>query len=189
MQLKSDQRGASLLEMMVVISIIMLLATVTAVLLAEVRRNARDTIRMHDLKVVQQALAVYFQERGNYPATPADPSNPQSGVFSWYGTCAAASCHESWGVSTADWVPELAPQYLSFLPLDPAENDCNRCYLYYSDGREYKVVAHLPEEPRRGSFAAFIDPRRDGGSSDCLLETGGGLPWAWAMFSPGAMCW
>lgn len=184
-----DQRGASLLEMMVTISIIMLLATAATVMLSEVRRNARDTIRMHDIKVAQQALAVYFQDHGSYPATPADPSNPQSGAYAWYGTCAAASCHDSWGLSTADWIPQLAPQYLSFLPIDPAENNCNRCYLYYSNSLEFKLLAHVPEEPRRSSFAAFIDPRRDGGIDDCVLETAVGMPWAWAMFSPGAMCW
>ncbi len=183
------QRGSSLLEMMVVVSIIILLANIGVTMTVNARTKARDTIRVNDIKTVERALVIYYNDHGSYPTTPADLDNPDAN-FVWSGTCAVAACHGSWGTATADWVAGLEPQYISHLPIDPAENDCNRCYLYRSDGVDYKILAHQPENPANPAFLAFIDPARDNGSDQCSVDGPvGAAPWSWSVYSSGGRCW
>lgn len=43
----------------------------------------------------------------------------------------------------ADWVPGLAPKYITALPRDPAmSNDRTAQYLYVSDGNDFKLIVH-----------------------------------------------
>ena len=39
------------------------------------------------------------------------------------------------------WIPNLAPTYIRRLPSDPNQGS-SRCYLYNSDGNNYKILAH-----------------------------------------------
>ncbi len=189
MKLRHDQRGVTLVELAVVISVVSLLSTLAIGFVTQARVSARDTIRIQDLQAVQRALSFYYDDHNQYPQTLANPGNPDSGHV-WYGTCAAASCHGSWGVSTEEWVPEIDGEFISHLPLDPAENDCNRCYLYRSDGQDYKILAHRPENINNRALEGFVDPRRDGGSDSCLVDgTVLDDAWSWAVFSSGGRCW
>ncbi|MEK7139110.1 MAG: hypothetical protein AAB817_00225 [Patescibacteria group bacterium] len=100
------QRGSSLLEMMVVVSIIILLANIGVTMTVNARTKARDTIRVNDIKTVERALVIYYNDHGSYPTTPADLDNPDAN-FVWSGTCAVAACHGSWGrprpIGWRDW--------------------------------------------------------------------------------------
>lgn len=180
------QRGSSLIEMMVVVSIIVLLANIGFTMTVSARARARDTVRITDIKTVERALALYYNDQGAYPLTPGTVE----GDFVWYGTCAAAACHDTWGTDTSEWVPGLDTQYISHLPIDPAENGCDRCYLYRSDGLDYKIVSLQPENPGNDAFLAFIDPARDQGTDACSVDGPVGMaPWAWSVYSPAARCW
>lgn len=62
--------GFTLIELLVVISIIGLLATLVAANLNAARSRARDAERKSDLKSMQTALRLYYNDNGAYP-----PSN------------------------------------------------------------------------------------------------------------------
>lgn len=64
----SHERGFTLVELMVVITIIAILSAISIVALSTVAQNGRDAKRKTDLKVVQSSLEYYFADQGYYPA-------------------------------------------------------------------------------------------------------------------------
>jgi prepilin-type N-terminal cleavage/methylation domain-containing protein len=67
------QKGFTLIELLVVISIIGLLSTLAVVALNNARLKARDAKRVSDIKQIQTALELYYNDATVYPAslTPA----------------------------------------------------------------------------------------------------------------------
>ncbi|PKM91825.1 hypothetical protein CVU82_01300 [Candidatus Falkowbacteria bacterium HGW-Falkowbacteria-1] len=65
----TKKRGFTLIELLVVIAIIGILATLAVVALQQARQNARDSKRIADMKQVQTALELFFNENGRYPTT------------------------------------------------------------------------------------------------------------------------
>jgi prepilin-type N-terminal cleavage/methylation domain-containing protein len=65
----TKKRGFTLIELLVVIAIIGILATLAVVALQQARSRARDSKRMADMKQVQTALELFFNENGRYPTT------------------------------------------------------------------------------------------------------------------------
>lgn len=69
--LHRTQRGFTLIEVLVVVTIIGILASITLLGLGPARRSAQDARRIADLRNVQSALEVYFNQVGNYPVQSA----------------------------------------------------------------------------------------------------------------------
>ncbi|MDD3711051.1 MAG: FISUMP domain-containing protein [Patescibacteria group bacterium] len=67
--IKSRKKGFTLIELLVVIAIIGILATLAVVALQNARKNARDAKRMADVKQIQTALELYYNDIGSYPLT------------------------------------------------------------------------------------------------------------------------
>lgn len=66
------QKGFTLLELLVVIGIIGLLASILIVNLTGARRKARDTKRIADIRVMQTAAEDYYGKNGKYPTLISD---------------------------------------------------------------------------------------------------------------------
>ena len=64
---KGCQCGFTLIELLVVIAIIGILATIVLVSLNTARAKARDTQRVADVRQIQLALEMYFDDNGKYP--------------------------------------------------------------------------------------------------------------------------
>ena len=62
------QKGFTLIELLVVIAIIGLLSTLAVVALNNARMKARDAKRVSDIKQIQTALELYFNDASDYPA-------------------------------------------------------------------------------------------------------------------------
>ncbi|MFA5359106.1 MAG: prepilin-type N-terminal cleavage/methylation domain-containing protein [Patescibacteria group bacterium] len=191
MENSRNQKGVTLIEMMVSISILILLVNIGITVFGQVRIKARDATRISDVQQVEKALAIYYQDHGKYPESAVNDD------YGWYGLCAVVSGSSScsahqWGLNTEYWVPDLPTDLIVKLPTDPYTDDCTRCYLYRSDGDDYKILANNPEDISNESYLVMIDPSRDGGSDPCSLElnvTPPNTPWSWAVYSTGARCW
>lgn len=67
--MKTKKPAFTLIELLVVIAIIGILATLGVVALQSARKNARDAKRIADIKQIQTALELYFNNTGQYPST------------------------------------------------------------------------------------------------------------------------
>ena len=62
-----NKKGFTLIELLVVISIIGLLSTMAVIALNNARQKARDAKRISDIKQIQTALELYFNDKNAYP--------------------------------------------------------------------------------------------------------------------------
>lgn len=65
--MKKTKKGFTLIELLVVIAIIGLLATLAVVALNNARAKARDARRISDIKQIQTALEMYYNDASAYP--------------------------------------------------------------------------------------------------------------------------
>ena len=157
----NTRAGFTILELMVVVAIIGILATIAVQKWREYQANTRDNIRKTTLVQLSKALEVYYIRHRTYPRTVAD-----STLWSGY-----APRHGSKGFTGDEgYIPGLAPDYISQLPKDPLADfvtTCEDCgYLYQSDGTGYKLLSHAPDGqvggpeviPKAGE--PFHDPQR-----------------------------
>jgi len=64
-------KGFTLIELLVVIAIIGLLSTLAVVSLNSARQKSRDAKRVADVKQIQTALELFFQDQNGYPGETA----------------------------------------------------------------------------------------------------------------------
>ena len=66
-----NKKGFTLIELLVVIAIIGILSTLSVLALNSARARARDAKRISDVRQIQTALEMYYNEYNTYPATGA----------------------------------------------------------------------------------------------------------------------
>ena len=71
----NNKQGFTLIELLVVIAIIGLLSTLSILALNTARARARDTKRVADVKQMQTALEMFYNETGDYPTTGITAGN------------------------------------------------------------------------------------------------------------------
>jgi type II secretion system protein G len=86
-----NSKGFTLIELMVVISIIGLLASIVLSSLNDVRSKARDTARIQLLRQIETALYSYYSQNGFYPKIQhglgLETSSPCSSLTENWGHC------------------------------------------------------------------------------------------------------
>jgi len=112
------QKGFTLIELLVVIAIIGLLSTLAVVALNNARQKSRDTRRVADIKQIQTALELYYNDCNGYPSgTKTGTGQAITGTVS----CSPAS-----------------QVYMSAMPTAPEPNDgtctaATNTYTYTQD--------------------------------------------------------
>ena len=64
-----SKKGFTLIELLVVVAIIGLLSTLSIVALNTARAKARDARRVSDIKQIQTALELYYNDNAAYPSS------------------------------------------------------------------------------------------------------------------------
>jgi len=147
--IKNKSSGFTLIELLVVIAVIGILSSVVLASLNSARTKGRDARRKSDMKQVQLALEMYFDDNSAYPST--------SNV--WWGVCDNGLNKDTSGASA--YIPGLTPSYISVLPLDPLDVRTGwNGYLYKSDGINYKLISIYSPESYPGAGDVFYDPTR-----------------------------
>ncbi len=72
--MKKNKQGFTLIELLVVIAIIGLLSTLSVLALNTARARSRDAKRVADIKQIQTALELYYNDVGLYPPTVSSGS-------------------------------------------------------------------------------------------------------------------
>ncbi len=87
------QKGFSLIELLVVISIIALLSSIVLVALNSSRQKARDAKRVSDMNQLAKAFELFFNDKHSYPTTPpAISANTWGVLHGSFSGCTSAGC-------------------------------------------------------------------------------------------------
>src|SRR6056297_2892443 len=78
--MNKNKKGFTLIELLVVIAIIGLLSTLAIVALNSARQKSRDAKRVSDIKQIQTALELYYNDNFGYP--PDSGVSPGSSIAS-----------------------------------------------------------------------------------------------------------
>lgn len=122
-------KGFTLIELLVVIAIIALLSTLAVVALSSARAKARDAKRIADIKQVQSALELYFNDKNSYPV----------GDFTLGSATADVLCDTDAGLQ-AD-ATGCTTTYMGQVPPNPTPNGAP--YAYSGTTSSYTIVLNL----------------------------------------------
>ncbi|HKB88778.1 MAG TPA: prepilin-type N-terminal cleavage/methylation domain-containing protein [Patescibacteria group bacterium] len=133
----------TLIEMLVVISIIGILATLVAANLNSARSRARDAERKSDLKNISTALRIYYNDESRYPAS--DNSNKIKACDP--GGVSACTWGGEWNIGTT--------VYMQTLPQDPLSPTQDYRYVQdSSDTDSYTLDACLENQSDTNAIAS-----------------------------------
>jgi prepilin-type N-terminal cleavage/methylation domain-containing protein len=113
------KKAFSLIELLVVVSIIAVLMAVGSVGYQSIIKSGRNARRQADVQQIRTALESYKSDTGAYPANPV-------------GSCATTTCCQLSG---------LVPSYLAAYPSDPSIPSSNYCYI--GAGSTYSICYRL----------------------------------------------
>ncbi|MFH1534850.1 MAG: prepilin-type N-terminal cleavage/methylation domain-containing protein [Patescibacteria group bacterium] len=125
----SHQKGFTLLELLVVIAIIGLISSIAVVTLQNVRAEARDTIRLADMKQIYTALQIYNEKYGEFPT---DATN---GVHTCGGGAPLFYIPSGYSGNGENFLQELVVEgIMPRVPVDPVRTEPgvapDYCYGY-----------------------------------------------------------
>lgn len=94
----TQRRGFTIVELLIVVVVIAILASITFVSFNGIQARARDSVRLTALRSLTNGLEMYWLEAGHYP-----------------NACNAFNA----GCAVSNLSADLAPAYLSTIPADP----------------------------------------------------------------------
>jgi general secretion pathway protein G len=149
-----SKKGFSLVELLVVITIIAILSVVAYTAMGGQTITARDSKRKSDLSTVQSALELYYVQYSRYPSTLATGE---------------ATVADGW---------KIPRKYLSEIPKDPKSSDAVPLnYFYWTNDSEYILGATLENDSTPvpyvvGNSESSVSGGHDSGGGACTLEVG-----------------
>ncbi len=123
---KQFKKGFSLVELLVVITIIAILSVVAYTAVGGHTIKARDSKRKQDIGTIQQTLELYFAEKGIYPSAPL-----------------------AYGLNTG----EITKKHLSEIPTDPSGGSY---IYTRSGTTEYEIAVALEIDGDPAKFKAYV---------------------------------
>ena len=144
--MKKVTSGFTIVELLIVIVVIAILATITVVAYNGIQARARDAKRDSDIAYITKILELYYIDNGEYPAA----NNPSAvGINGWSSTADTTSWQ-----TVATLVNKYAP---NGLPEDPKKE--TGATSYYSSN--YSITTYYCT---RQTYVIVYKPETSGGS-------------------------
>lgn len=149
-----NKRGFTLVELLVVISIIGLLSSFAMVSLTSARMKARDALRKGDMAQLRTALVLYFDDNGRYPICDEVHWNAAWGAGDEPMGSAPAEGSVCYNDVIAPALESGSRPIMEYIPRDPlnktndpgVRTDLLYRYISNSGGLEYAVIYYLEED-------------------------------------------
>jgi prepilin-type N-terminal cleavage/methylation domain-containing protein len=127
--------GFTIVELLLVVVVIAILASIVVVAYNGVQERARDAKRETDLSNLQKTIETYKIQNGAYPQTTAlSPAN-------WHSVDVRTDSNCFNGSQSADWIPGVGSLPQSTPNPGGGVDGTGGCYLYASDGSSYILSA------------------------------------------------
>jgi len=134
-------KGFTLIEILIVVAIIAILASIVIVGLGPAQQSGRDARRVADLQSMRNGLQLYYNKCGFYPGT---------------SSCGVSSPGNSWSAFKETLAGSGIGLSASNLPSDPSSNR-SYAYGYSTDYSSYVLSAKL-ENPNNAVFVGYNAP-------------------------------
>ncbi|MEZ4104242.1 MAG: prepilin-type N-terminal cleavage/methylation domain-containing protein [Candidatus Paceibacterota bacterium] len=132
--------GFTLLEILIVLAVIGILASMVLFNTADSGKQARDSQRQSDLRELQSAIELYKNKYGEYPAQ----CSAIAGSDGWSGQVGTDfECVDGTNNYIVGSVSQPFSEFMPKLPTDPRLNGDNSGYVYRVNGNKtvYKLMA------------------------------------------------
>jgi prepilin-type N-terminal cleavage/methylation domain-containing protein len=161
--MKSNKKGFTIVELLIVIVIIGILAAITIVAYNGIQERSKFSREQADMNAINKMIQLYYAANSQYPST--------GGSGSWVGWSQASNI-----------IPRNVPTFSASNTQNPTYTSANNSYLYTSNGTDYKLIrfspaAGLPTIQRTNNSLA--DPARPPANP----------AGAWGYWSSGATGW
>lgn len=123
-----NKKGFTLIELLVVIAIIGLLSTLAVIALGNAREKARDARRVADIKQIQSAMELYYNDQNEYP----------DGASLVLGG-ATAGCLGSTSGFAASSTACTGTIYMKSVPANPGPGGAAYTYTVGAGNTEYEI--------------------------------------------------
>lgn len=149
-----DERGFTMVELLIIIGIISILFAVTLVAVDPARRfqEARDAQRRQEVRSILEAVITYIVDnRGNYPTNLDTVASSIQVLGTNASGCDATSCagYPTMAMTSAcgDLSGSLVETYLAQMPIDPLNGTSGdtRYYVNRTSGGRVEVGSCDPE--------------------------------------------
>ncbi|MFC1613364.1 type II secretion system protein [Patescibacteria group bacterium] len=132
--MKFNKRGFTLIELLVVIAIIGLLSTLAVVSLNNARQKARDARRVSDIKQIQTALELFYNDKNLYPVQAAART---------LGSAAYATLSSDIAANAGFAAATSGTVYMGKVPEAPTPPSANVYTYAISTGATYSIAFTL----------------------------------------------
>lgn len=140
--MKNKIAGFSLIEILVVVSIVTILVSVGFAQFSKGSAQSRDAERKADLRNLQSAIELYKNKNGRYPAGCNGPDQWSGQIGSGY-SCGGTDDNSQYIVGHAVNI-NFSPEFIRVLPTDPKLNSAvaksGYFYITNTDGTVYKMM-------------------------------------------------
>lgn len=168
--MKNKTGGFTIVELLIVIVVIGILATISVVTFQNVQHRARDSQRVQDMKTIEKALRMHLVEFGSLPAANGSTPTAWENSTNNGGEGFLSALVDSGIISEVPIdplnkpTPYDAPIRYRYYKFSAGQFGCDSSKGAYAVLQVTKMESHKPKHPNDPDFRCLSDSWRNEGS-------------------------